>query len=184
MPAGQDSIDDIVLGPPLAARACGECVACCVIPEIDAPGLKKPAGEVCPNCTGSQCGIYEMRPQVCRSYFCVWRRVGALSEAARPDKIKVMFDLARPRPAQNLLAKLYIRGVAYSSWDDFLNPEVVAAIEVFKRAMLPVWLTHAGQMRLAHPSDEIARVVLNGTKPASPSVAAAAQKWIEFHARF
>ena len=184
MPQANATFDDLVLGPPISARSCGACVACCKIPEIDEPTLKKKSGTLCPNCTGTSCGIYENRPATCQSYYCVWRRVAALPDYLRPDLINVMFDLARPKPAQNLLTKLYIRGIAYNSWEDFLSPGVAKALEVFKRGKLPVWLYLGDRMRLAHPSDEIAAAILRGVRPKSAAVAVEVAEWIQFHSRF
>src|SRR5262245_47876071 len=115
------SLPEIVLGPPAPGRECGACTACCKLPEIDLPELNKPAGIVCPHCTGVSCGVYDARPVVCRTYFCVWRRVAALPDAARPDRLGVMFHLLRPKTAQNLLARVYIKAQAVNSWDEVLE---------------------------------------------------------------
>lgn len=55
-------------------HSCGECVLCCVYPEISDPLIgDKPFGTVCKNCTGNSCAIYTTRPQVCRNFECLWR---------------------------------------------------------------------------------------------------------------
>lgn len=70
---------------PLAARACGPCLACCRELKIDTPELKKKAGPLCPHHTGTGCGIYDSRPQVCRQFLCGWRLFEELGDDWRPD---------------------------------------------------------------------------------------------------
>ena len=46
---------------------CTLCGACCIAPDIAA--LDKPLGQRCPHLTPELlCGIYQRRPEVCRSY--------------------------------------------------------------------------------------------------------------------
>jgi hypothetical protein len=66
-------------------RECGGCMVCCIEPAIHDPALEKPAGVTCPNCVASSCAIYAARPQVCRDYFCMWRRLPFLDAEWRPD---------------------------------------------------------------------------------------------------
>jgi hypothetical protein len=106
------ALAEIMFGPPVPGRECGSCTACCKLPEIDLPELKKPADMMCPNCTGEGCEIYEARPSVCRTYYCIWRRIGALPESARPDRLGVMLHFMNPKPARNLLARRYIKAQA------------------------------------------------------------------------
>lgn len=64
-------------------RDCGPCNACCVALRIDSePGystrfdngedIAKKAGEPCRYLTKKGCGIYAVRPIVCRSFKCDW----------------------------------------------------------------------------------------------------------------
>ena len=73
-----------------APRDCGTCTACCEHLNIDRDGFTKPAGQLCPHCTGTGCAIYERRPQVCRDYFCGWQQLTQLDEDWRPDRSGVM----------------------------------------------------------------------------------------------
>jgi hypothetical protein len=66
----------------LAVNECGECVACCVYPAIREdqyrdlgmpPTKAKPYGQKCVHCTGKGCGVYDVRPSVCRGYQCLWK---------------------------------------------------------------------------------------------------------------
>jgi hypothetical protein len=69
-----------------APRDCGTCIACCRDLNIDHDGFKKPAGETCPHCTGTGCGIYQTRPGLCRDYFCGWQQLTQLGDDWRPDR--------------------------------------------------------------------------------------------------
>jgi Fe-S-cluster containining protein len=71
------------LAAPKKIRACGSCNACCIILRIDSePGystrfdsgedIAKPAGVPCRYLTSMGCGIYDVRPLVCRSFKCDW----------------------------------------------------------------------------------------------------------------
>ncbi len=64
-------------------RSCGTCNACCLVLRIDSePGystrfdngedVAKPAGVPCRFLTEKGCGIYHVRPIVCRSFKCDW----------------------------------------------------------------------------------------------------------------
>jgi len=64
-------------------RNCGTCSACCTVLRIDPePGystrfdngedIAKPAGETCRYLTFQGCGIYAVRPIVCRRFKCDW----------------------------------------------------------------------------------------------------------------
>jgi hypothetical protein len=67
-------------------RECGACTACCKELAILEPSLKKLPGVLCRHCTdGKGCSIYAERPQVCRSYYCLWRRLPNMDASWRPD---------------------------------------------------------------------------------------------------
>ncbi len=65
-------------------RECGACNACCVVPLIESPQFSKPSGAACRHSNGG-CGIYESRPDVCRRFFCGWRRSALIPDGWRPD---------------------------------------------------------------------------------------------------
>jgi hypothetical protein len=74
--------------PPLVAgRECGTCVVCCALYHI--PELQKPSATLCRHAQEG-CTIYETRPQVCRSFFCLWRRNPTLDDGWRPDRSGVI----------------------------------------------------------------------------------------------
>lgn len=72
--------------PLLPGRTCGGCVECCRVIPLDLPELAKPTGELCAYCVdGAGCGVHAIRPQTCRTWFCLWRVV-ELGEGWRPDR--------------------------------------------------------------------------------------------------
>jgi len=74
----------------LYPRQCGGCTACCREMRIEA--LDNPAFEKCPNQVQGGCGIYETRPDECRTWHCAWVRDDQfLSDRDRPDKGGMMF---------------------------------------------------------------------------------------------
>lgn len=84
----------------MTTRDCGECVACCVSPEIEEIG--KPWKEPCPNLAATEvspsrlpgcnnCTIYADRPSPCMEYNCAWIE-GYGNEEDRPDRCGVLID--------------------------------------------------------------------------------------------
>ncbi len=66
-------------------RSCGSCMLCCTFLRIESkPGystlldtgenIAKDAGTPCKFLTKNGCGVYEMRPIVCRVFLCDWLR--------------------------------------------------------------------------------------------------------------
>jgi hypothetical protein len=68
--------------PPV--RECGSCSSCCTLLEVTDVG--KPANEWCKHCDpGKGCTIYDLRPQMCRSFSCAWLQ-GHLNDDWYPEK--------------------------------------------------------------------------------------------------
>lgn len=111
-----------------------------------------------------------MVPHICNGPKRLLRRSG-------PDKLGVMFEISRSEPAQNILAKLYIRGIALNSRQDFESPAAQSVVEMFRQSKLPVWLDHSGRMECVHPSREIQGVLIAGQPPRTPQVAKEAADW-------
>ncbi len=170
---------DIVFGLPLPGRACGDCVACCKVLELNAPEMnfRKPAGVLCQHCTGASCGIYETRPQECRDWYCAWRRISAMPETTRPDKLGLMFDLVRPEQPTNILTRTYIAAHLTGTMEQLSDPLVDQAVNMFRQINLPIWLDHAGELTLLHPMREIAEILIDGKRPASPFLLNEANRW-------
>ena len=73
-------------------RQCGSCTLCCKVLTVAA--LQKPGGRWCPHCRpGRGCGIYEDRPQECRSFRCLWLADPNFPEEMKPERSKLVFVL-------------------------------------------------------------------------------------------
>lgn len=73
-------------------RNCGSCTLCCKVLGIAA--LEKPLGRWCPHCRpGKGCGIYETRPQECRTFHCLWLTESFLGPEWKPDRAKFVLYL-------------------------------------------------------------------------------------------
>lgn len=65
-------------------RACNACQLCCT--TLAVPELEKAAGERCRFLTPRGCGIYESRPESCRTFDCGWLQ-GEGDVSQRPDRV-------------------------------------------------------------------------------------------------
>ena len=75
-----------------ATRQCGSCTLCCKVLAVAA--LEKPAGVWCRHCRpGQGCGIYEERPQECRTFGCLWLADPNFPEELKPERSKLVFVL-------------------------------------------------------------------------------------------
>jgi hypothetical protein len=80
----------------VSERQCGGCTLCCTL--LGVTELSKPAGQQCVfEDRGGGCRIYGERPQVCRSFQCLWLRDPALlpSDDQRPDRSHVVLWLPK-----------------------------------------------------------------------------------------
>lgn len=147
----------------LTDRECGECMVCCEHLSINAPNLSKPADVLCDNCIVDKgCQIYETRPNVCRTWHCLWRRIPELPLSLRPDKSGVIFSLVVNYESVYLFENTYIVCMALHNINDLKKPEIKTYIDRFiEEDALPVWLSYKGGMRLAHPEPALADAILH-----------------------
>jgi len=74
---------------PVAGRACGGCTLCCKVLGITA--LNKPQGKWCTHCKpGNGCGIYQDRPDECRTFLCNWLVDERLGAEWKPDRSRLV----------------------------------------------------------------------------------------------
>jgi hypothetical protein len=143
-------------------RECDGCIVCCKILDINWAELKKPSGIICPHNTGQGCGIHATRPDGCRTWFCLWRRIDELPEYTRPDRIGVMFSIDWRDPPRTPFENFYIVARALNGWQDFDQPQAAAAVRMFvEEGTLPVWLSFNGNKLLIYPNKELADAVTN-----------------------
>lgn len=145
----------------VADRECGECMVCCEYLSINAPNLKKPADILCQHCVVNQgCKIYDSRPNVCRTWHCLWRRHPDMSDELRPDKSKVIFSLKISFEPRQVFENAYIVCMALTDPSVFDTPAVSRAIDMFvDEGSLPVWLSHASCKSLIWPRKDLADAI-------------------------
>jgi hypothetical protein len=76
----------------MPTRECGSCTLCCKVLAVSA--LEKPLGVWCKHCRpGRGCGIYEERPQECRTFACLWLADPKFPDEFKPERSKLVFLL-------------------------------------------------------------------------------------------
>lgn len=145
-----------------AARTCGECVACCKVLKIDVPEFHKPEGVLCQHCSSHGCGIYQIRYDVCRGFFCVWRQHADLEDGFRPDRLGILLQAVREPDSPNILRRSYIYAIPLERFFDYGTPRIKAALDKLRELRTPVWIRFGDAMTCVHPSREIQALLLEG----------------------
>jgi hypothetical protein len=179
-----DTLADLLFGPSRDDRPCGDCIACCVLPLIDTPELKKPEGQVCPNCTGKGCAIYDSRPDVCRTFNCAWKRITSMPPETRPDRLGVMFTLERHLPPRNVFEHLYFVGVATGDPRALESPLAQDALRMLSEGALPVFVSAGGTKTLVHPKPDLADAILNPAPQRDRALVRQGRDWLRRYAPF
>jgi len=79
-------------GVTVPGRECGSCTLCCKVFRI--VEVESPPGKWCQHCSPSKgCTIHDVRPQVCRGYFCLWFYQPGLGPEWKPEKSKIILNL-------------------------------------------------------------------------------------------
>ncbi len=146
----------------LPDRECGECMVCCEYMPISTKGLIKAAQTLCPHVIVNRgCSIYDTRPNVCRTWHCLWRRDAAMPDELRPDKSGMIFSLVIYGDTRSLFENAHITCIAIKSRMAFDAPLVAATIRRYiDEGVLPVWLSHGGGKSLLYPDDKLADAIL------------------------
>ncbi len=131
-------------------RTCGSCTVCCHVLEVKA--LAKPAGVLCEHSTGTACGIYRDRPSACATWHCLWRKIGALPDALRPDRAGVMLSLETDPAADDPFLRARIVCRAVHTPDALERWEAMEVVAMFAReGSLPVWTAFGQAAWLIYP---------------------------------
>lgn len=164
MPANLD-LETAIFGPLVPGRDCGDCVACCEILKIDTPDLRKQAGTPCIHLTDHGCSIHAERPDICRAWFCGWRRMEAAPDAARPDLCGLMVSLDFAREPRNCFEGVAIVVRSLTDSSAFGSALAEDLIDGLCDQLVPVWLNDGARKVLVHPDDQVAALVLSGEAP-------------------
>ncbi|KQS03789.1 hypothetical protein ASG11_05630 [Sphingomonas sp. Leaf357] len=155
-------LETILLGPVLPDRACGECTACCTVLTVDTPEFKKLAGTPCVHLSARGCGIHAERPRICRTWFCAWRRVASMPDAARPDRSGLLVSLNFVQQPQNCFEGVSITVRALNGADAIEKGMAAAVLDSVCDQLVPVWFSDGSRKMLMHPENDVARLVLSG----------------------
>jgi hypothetical protein len=166
-------------------RACGTCYACCEVSEIDDPALRKRPYSLCPYHQGG-CTVYETRPETCRTFHCLWRRLAGLPDDARPDELGVLFAFQRESKPDSPFAHVYVCG--YPTGKDasvFETPRVQAIVQTLcDEGGLPVWLAHGERKRLVWPDRTLGDAILHPSSVTDSDLLARAAAWTKRYDRW
>ena len=155
-------LETALLGPILPDRECGDCIACCTELTVNTPDFSKPAGTPCIHLSGQGCGIHAVRPRICRTWFCAWRRVASLPDEARPDRSGLLVSLNFVDRPQNCLEGVSIHVRMLTGSAAIGNGMAATVLDGVCDQLIPVWFSDGSKKMLMHPDTDVARFVLSG----------------------
>ena len=158
----ETDLETVLLGPVLADRACGDCVACCTVLTVDTPDFKKPAGAPCMHLTSRGCGIHAVRQHICRTWFCAWRRVAEMPEEARPDRSGLLVSINFEQAPRNCFEGVSINVRLLAGSEAIGNGMAAAVLDTLCDQLVPVWFSDGSKKMVMHPGSEVAGLVLSG----------------------
>lgn len=176
-------LETALLGPVLDDRTCGECTVCCTALNVDAPDFKKPAGFPCVHLGSLGCSIHAVRPRICRTWFCGWRRVASMPSQARPDRSGLLVSLNFVREPQNCFEGVSINVRILAGSKPIENGLAARVLDSLCDQLVPVWVSDGSKKMLMHPDDDVARPVISGT-PAPAHLQGEVRAWRERYGLF
>ncbi|WP_454885954.1 YkgJ family cysteine cluster protein [Sphingomonas oryzagri] len=164
MAPGTD-LETALLGAVAPGRDCGGCAVCCDILKIDTPDLRKAAAERCVHRSAEGCGIHATRPDICRAWFCGWRRNADMPDAARPDRSGLLVSLDFVREPRNCLEGVAIVVRSLDGAAPFRTDLAEEIVDRLCDQLVPVWLHDGSNKVLVHPESDVARHVIGDESP-------------------
>jgi hypothetical protein len=155
-------LETSLLGPVLDDRTCGDCTVCCTVLKVDAPEFRKPAETPCTHLGASGCRIHAVRPRICRTWFCAWRRVARLPDDARPDRSGLLVSLNFVREPRNCFEGVSINVRSLPGSKAIENGMAATVLDSLCDRLIPVWFSDGSKKMLMHPDGEVAGHVLSG----------------------
>ncbi len=163
--SSEKDLETILLGPVLADRDCGGCTVCCTVLTVDTPDLKKPAGTPCAMLTAQGCSIHAVRPPICRTWFCAWRRVAEMPDEARPDRSGLLASVNYVREPRNPLEAVSINVRALPGVEAPSREMTRIILDSLCDRLVAVWYSDGSRKMLLHPENDVAQLVLSGEPP-------------------
>jgi len=179
----ETDLETMLLGPVLADRSCGECTACCTVLTVDTPDFKKPAGTPCTQLAAQGCAIHAVRPDICRTWFCAWRRVAGMPDDARPDRSGLLVSLNFVHEPRNCFEGVSINVRAMDGSDAIENGMAGAVLDSLCDKLIPVWFSDGSKKMLMHPENDVAGLVMSG-EPAPAHLRDEVAAWRERYGVF
>ena len=177
MAIGADpDVETTLLGPVLPDRACGACQVCCTTLMVDSPDFRKPAETPCALLAAEGCSIHAVRPEICRTWFCAWRRVADLPEEARPDRSGLLVSINYNREPRNCLEGVSINVRMLAGSTAIQDGMAARVLDSLCHQLVPVWFSDGSKKMLMHPDNEVAELVTSG-RPAPAHLQAEVQAW-------
>lgn len=161
-------LETALLGPVLDGRSCGDCTACCTVLTVDTPDFKKPGETPCANLCAAGCSIHPVRPTICRTWFCAWRRVAGMPEEARPDRSGLLVSINFSREPRNCFEGVSINVRLLAGSRAIENGMAGRVLDSLCDQLVPVWFSDGSRKMLMHPDSEVAQHVLAGTRAPAP----------------
>lgn len=182
----ETDLETALLGPVLPDRACGDCTLCCTVLPVNTPDFTKSAGEACGHLAAQGCGIHAVRPHICRTWFCAWRRVASMPDEARPDRSGIVVSLDFVREPRNCFEGASVMVRLYPGSQALENGMAAAILDSLCDRLVPVWFSDGSKKMLMHPDNDVASLVLSGAPPPThlrEEVAAWRERYAAFGAK-
>jgi hypothetical protein len=163
----ETDLETVLLGPVLSGRACGDCTMCCTILTVDTPDFQKPAGTHCVHLASHGCSIHAVRPHICRTWFCAWRRIADMPDEARPDRSGILVSLDFVHEPRNCFEGVSIMVRMHPGSKAIENGMAETILDSLCDRLVPVWFSDGSKKMLMHPETDVASLVMSGdTAPA------------------
>lgn len=158
----ETDLETALLGNLVPDRTCGDCTICCTVLKVDMPDFQKPAGKDCDHLTAQGCSIHAVRPHICRTWFCAWRRMPVLPHEARPDRSGILVSLDFVKEPRNCFEGVSIMVRLLPGTSAIDNGMARIILDSLCDRLVPVWVTDGSKKMLMHPDNDVAALVLSG----------------------
>jgi hypothetical protein len=177
------NVETDLLGPVLEHRSCGDCTVCCTTLKVDTPDFKKPAERSCTHLGAKGCAIHAVRPHICRTWFCAWRRVAKMPDEARPDRSGLLVSINFVRDPRNCFEGLSINVRLLAGSMAIENGAAASVLDSLCDQLVPVWFSDGSKKMLMHPDNQVAQHVISGS-PAPIHLHDEVQAWRKHYGMF
>lgn len=176
-------LETSLLGPVLDDRSCGACTVCCTTLKVDTPEFKKQAGTPCAHLGSHGCNTHALRPHICRTWFCAWRRVASMAEDTRPDRSGLLVFVNFVREPRNCFEGVSITVRMLPGSTAIADGTAGRVLDSLCDQLIPVWFSDGSRQLLVHPENDVAQHVIARTQ-APPHLRDEVDAWREHYQVF